>query len=164
MRCFLLAVVFFISCSLPGFDLKLAPGVTHVDELAFSVSYPNNPKPVLCRTIEAYSATFGAGSFRQEWEARAPKPLPCPNPLKWGQDLGEGWEVLTAAKPLERNRQYKLTLYADTGKDEWLQFCVFQSGDVIVNYYAYLTTELEKERMVQCMKEGEESPPPAERG
>jgi len=158
MRCLLLVAVFFSSCSFPGFDLELVPGVTHVDELAFSVSYPNNPQPVLCRAIEAYSAAFEAESLRQEWKARASKPLPCPNPLKWGQDLGKGWEVLTAAKPLERNRRYELILYSDKGEKEWLYFCVFQEGSIVVNYYAYRTTELEGEQMVQCLKEGEEEP------
>jgi len=158
MRWLLWVVVFFIACSLPAFDLKLAPHVTHVEELAFSVSYPSDPKPVLCRTLQASSEAWGAELHQKEWEARAPKPVPCPNPLKWGQDLGAGWELVTAAKPLERNRRYELMLHSDKGRREWLQFCVFQNGSVIVNYYAYQTTEPEKERMAQCMKEGHERP------
>jgi hypothetical protein len=54
----------------------------------------------------------------------------CPGFFTWGQDLGEGWEQLTAALPLERNRLYTLWMYLDNGHSADADFCIFKDGSV----------------------------------
>jgi len=157
----LLLVVGFLSsaymCASTGppepFEVRLAPGVTQMEELAFSVSYPGKSSPVMCRELEAYSGIFVDEPLREEWKARAPKALPCPNPLKWGQDLGEGWEVFIAAKPVEQNRSYRLRLSAEGGGKGAVDFCIFRNGDMVVDDNAASESTSRREEMVRCRNE-----------
>lgn len=143
-------------------DLRLAPDVMHVDALAFAISYRDNPTPVKCQEIQIISDTSEDTSFRTDWSLQASKAVACPNPLKWGQEVVEGFEVLVAPLPLERNRRYQLTLLTDDGKrtrNEWLDFCVFQDGSLAVEHYyrcfAYApeSEKVEREHLQRCMEE-----------
>ena len=165
MRYFLWMIGFFsmgAACCYgsPGYaELKLARGVTHVDNLAFSVAFETVSDRVFCDGLTAYS--FAAdGSYQKYWEIETSKPVPCPNPFKWGQDFGKGWEVKTAPLPLERNRSYHIMLepaYYNKGKI-YILFCIFQNGTVVSHSYSDYSSQDHGdepvEDFVRCEEEG----------
>jgi len=116
-------------------ELRLAPGVTSVKNLAFSVAYgKESPKP--CQRIIAYA--YGSEGTRQEvWKIHARGSQRCPERFGWGQDMGAAWEVLTApASPvLEPNHLYSLRIYLEGGGGRDFDFCIFQDGSVFVDYF-----------------------------
>ncbi|MCL2012612.1 MAG: hypothetical protein FWG75_07500 [Cystobacterineae bacterium] len=143
--------------------MKLAPdAMNEGDKLAFSIVYEDG-SPVLCRSIGVYSYTLYPQTevqreARTEWRAQASELLPCPNPLKWGQELGEGWEVLTAPPPsLQPNRRH--VIFINTGPTEYeserLEFCAFQDGRLVaLSYQRGLATSdtSERKQMDECME------------
>jgi hypothetical protein len=146
------------------FSVKLAPdAMNEGDKLAFAIVYEDGSMPVLCRSIGVYSYTLYPQTEAErdplaEWRAQASELLPCPNPLKWGQELGEGWGVLTAPPPsLKPNRRH--VIFINTGSTEYeserLEFCAFQDGRLVaLSHQGGLATSStsEREQMDECME------------
>jgi len=162
MRCFLWTVGFFsmgAACCYgsPGdVELKLARGVTHVDNLAFSVTYEAGSDRVFCNSM-AVSSSDADDSSRDDWDwvVETSKPLPCPNPFKWGQDFGEGWEVKAGPLPLERNRSYWIMLTSSYDGKAYMGFCVFKNGTIVAHSYSFREPNPgSKEDIVRCQEEG----------
>jgi len=164
-RLWWIAVFFSLGCSPAPIEIRLAPGVTNVDSLVFSIALGDYD--VSCRAIAAASCAADGShemeSCRTDWKVQASEPLPCPKTFKWGENLGEGWEVLTAPLPLERNRSYLLVLttisenaYEHTAN---LELCIFSNGEVVaVPYHHQLNIWSESEKIVECTNEGKEAP------
>ena len=164
MRVFLLVVVCFISCSQPDFYFGLAPGVTHADNLAFVVEEARS-KHAFCRTLlavsspVAFSSSVMGDSYRDDWKIETSEPLPCPNPFKWGQDFGKGWEVKIAPLPLERNRSYRIILEPAYKKGNvYIEFCIFKNGTIVSHSYSDYSSQDHGdepvEDFVRCEEEG----------
>jgi hypothetical protein len=124
------------------------------DNLAFSIVYENAEESFRCQRISAFSYEAD-GTRRYDWKAHAPNAVRCPELFKWWQDLGEGWEQLTAGMPLEPNRLYTLRMYLENGQGGDAEFCIFKDGSVQFDYYGLFLDDdgFFKEMRIKACKE-----------
>ncbi|MCL2626610.1 MAG: hypothetical protein FWD46_07340 [Cystobacterineae bacterium] len=120
-------------------EVALAPGVAHMDNLAFAVS-----SQLPCTEISLEART-SKGESQLVWEAKTEENSgqSCPNPWSWGQDLGEGWTVSEAPPTLSPNRLYHLSIKnTDTWSQGFLAFCALQDGSLVSSNTGATTKEL----------------------
>ncbi|MCL2179398.1 MAG: hypothetical protein FWC28_00800 [Proteobacteria bacterium] len=141
----LLILAFFLSCepSPPSpFEkvrLSLAPEAHDIQNLAFTIL-----SEVPCESIYVELHT-PQNQGQPMWHAhtRDSGGMPCPNPLRWGEALAEGWDVTQTPRPLSSNRLYFLKIGTTEHLDGvGLAFCAFQDGSLVSNASLAVTQEL----------------------